>query len=198
MAEIASPRLELIARTAMRLIASRGLRGLTHRAVDQAAGLPPGSTSYHARTRARLIEVTLRRMADEEGRAEETVLMTADHDLDTLADLVADFMYTAIHRDRDRMLARYELALEATRRPELRPLYDRVGARFRALAQRVTSVLGSPDPERHARDLIAWADGVIFDFVAGPASARHPSRAELRRSAGDLLGALARHPAQPA
>ncbi|RCV53588.1 TetR family transcriptional regulator [Marinitenerispora sediminis] len=181
----------------MRLIASRGLRGLTHRAVDQAAGLPPGSTSYHARTRARLIEVTLRRMADEEGVLEESVLMTADHDLGTLADLVAEFTHTAIHRDRDRMLARYELALEATRRPELRPLYDRVGARFRALARTVARALGSPDPERHARDLIAWADGVIFDSVAGAASACPPSLAELRRSARDLLSAQAARSPRP-
>jgi hypothetical protein len=41
-----------------------GLRRLTHRAVDQAAGLPPGTTSNYARTRAALLTLTLTRIAE--------------------------------------------------------------------------------------------------------------------------------------
>jgi hypothetical protein len=41
----------LIADTAISTLARDGMRGLTHRAVDRAAGLPEGSASYHFRTR---------------------------------------------------------------------------------------------------------------------------------------------------
>ncbi len=39
-----APRHERIADAALNLLAERGMRGLTHRAVDEAAGLPQGST----------------------------------------------------------------------------------------------------------------------------------------------------------
>ncbi|MFC7648743.1 TetR/AcrR family transcriptional regulator [Streptosporangium lutulentum] len=59
-------RAELIAETAVTLLAERGMRGLTHRAVDEAAGLPPGSTSNLARTRSALLELTLARLTEVE------------------------------------------------------------------------------------------------------------------------------------
>lgn len=185
------PRTTLIARTAQGLIAERGLRGLTHRAVDEAAGLPPGSTSYHARTRARLIEITLESMADAEAAgyivpAREAAL----HDPEMLAELIAEFLYSAIKVDTARMVARFELALEATRRPELRRHYDRFGHRFRELAHSVVTALGSAAPERHARTLVSWADGTMFDSIAGAGAAVPPTKDELRASAAEILRSI--------
>ncbi|MFD6912618.1 TetR/AcrR family transcriptional regulator [Streptomyces virginiae] len=54
----------LIADTAIDLVAAAGLRGLTHRAVDGAAGLPAGSTSYYFRTRTALIGACYARLAE--------------------------------------------------------------------------------------------------------------------------------------
>lgn len=53
----------LIADTAIAVIAEDGIRGLTHRAVDKAAGLPTGSTSYYARSKAQLVGLTVERLA---------------------------------------------------------------------------------------------------------------------------------------
>src|SRR5689334_6718511 len=50
-----SPRMELLLSAALRVAAERGLRGLTHRAVDRAAGLPEGSCSAYLRTRKALV-----------------------------------------------------------------------------------------------------------------------------------------------
>ncbi|CAM5659075.1 hypothetical protein SAURM35S_09836 [Streptomyces aurantiogriseus] len=61
-------RADLVADTALALLAERGMRGLTHRAVDEAAGLPQGSTSNLARTRQALLELAVRRLADREAR----------------------------------------------------------------------------------------------------------------------------------
>jgi AcrR family transcriptional regulator len=52
-------RREAIAEAAVTVIAEQGIRGLTHRAVDEAAGLPAGSTSYYSRTRASLLEAVV-------------------------------------------------------------------------------------------------------------------------------------------
>ena len=49
---------------AITVLADHGARGLTHRAVDQAAGLPPGTTSNYARTREALLTLTLTRIAE--------------------------------------------------------------------------------------------------------------------------------------
>ncbi|MFJ3201189.1 TetR/AcrR family transcriptional regulator [Streptomyces sp. NPDC086989] len=54
----------LIADTAIALVAAAGLRGLTHRAVDGAARLPAGSTSYYFRTRTALIGACYQRLAE--------------------------------------------------------------------------------------------------------------------------------------
>ncbi|MBL0781565.1 TetR family transcriptional regulator, partial [Streptomyces albidoflavus] len=59
-------RADRIADAALALLAERGLRGLTHRAVDEAAGLPQGSTSNHARTRLALLRTVVRRQAERE------------------------------------------------------------------------------------------------------------------------------------
>src|SRR5690606_6609473 len=63
MAAPLSDRRDLIADTAIATVAAAGLRGLTHRAVDTAAGLPAGSTSYYFPTRSALISACYRRLA---------------------------------------------------------------------------------------------------------------------------------------
>ncbi len=181
----------------MGLIAARGLRGLTHRAVDEAAGLPPGSTSYHARTRARLVEIALQHLADTEIRETGPAIQnlpaaSRPEAIDMVAELSADFLHTAMVRDTEHTLARFELALEANRRPELRRTYNRIGSGLRETVTAVLRGLGSPAPERHARTMIAWMDGVLFDSLAGSGSADPPSRDELRVNAAAFLRALLR------
>lgn len=190
-------RADAVADTAITLLAERGLRGLTHRAVDEAAGLPPGSTSNLARTRAALLELTLSRLTDLEEQAFDGASDLfrrlggpAAHPEDGLSpeyDLpgqIAAMLHVQL-RDRRRTIARYELALEATRRPELRAIYDRAGRRFRDPAVALLAAAGSRDPVRHARQLVAYSEGIMFDAVAGAGA--EPSPAELREAIQDLL-----------
>lgn len=193
----ARPRAQLIADTALALLAERGMRGLTHRAVDEAAGLPPGSTSNHARTRAALLETAVRRLAEREVAAltpREMPDPTEADGLDSLADALALALHRSLTGQRELVLARYELALEAARRPELREVYDVTGRdRFRAPVIALMTAAGSPEPERHAMSLIAWCDGLMFSCVAGSYHAEVPGRTELRRGFRELLrGALGR------
>ncbi|RFU85355.1 TetR/AcrR family transcriptional regulator [Streptomyces triticagri] len=181
-------RAERIADAALDLLAERGMRGLTHRAVDAAAGLPEGSTSNQARTRLALLEAAVRRLAERESRIlVPQELPDAAHGIDAFADALALALHRSLDGHRPLVVARYELALEATRRPELRAYYDAAGRQFRELALALLREAGSPDPERHALQLIAWCDGMLFSCVAGTFHSATPPQAQLRAGCVEVL-----------
>jgi hypothetical protein len=158
------------------------MRGLTHRAVDRAAGLPVGSTSYYARTRAALLELTIARIV--------VLDQASPRPSASLAEFIAGYAFDAITAGRTRMLARYEFALEATRRPELRAAYDEGGLQIRRHAASVLAAAGSPHPERHARVVVDWMEGTIFGALAGTGSLAPPTLAELVASAREILAGI--------
>ncbi|RBM10918.1 TetR family transcriptional regulator [Prauserella sp. PE36] len=176
-----SPRLARIGDAAIELIAREGLRGLTHRGVDREAELPPGSTSYYARTRLALLELAIARMVElDDGHLARPV-----EGPDDAAEAIAAFLHHSVTDGRTRTLARYELALEATRRPELRAAYDRGGRHLREHAAAVLTKLGAVEPEAHVRTLVGWCEGIAFDALAGAGG--EPSREELAAGARSLL-----------
>ncbi|MFJ2033231.1 TetR/AcrR family transcriptional regulator [Streptosporangium sp. NPDC087985] len=186
-----SQRAELVAEAAITLLAERGMRGLTHRAVDEEAGLPPGSTSNLARTRLKLLELALERLTELEGAAFESALgVPGPITQDSLAEMTTRALWAQLTTDRRRTVARYELALEATRRPELRRVYDEAGARFRDPAVQILAAVGSPDPVRHGRQMVAFGEGVMFDAIAGAGT--EPTLDDLRLGVRELLRGMLR------
>ncbi|CNF36896.1 Putative transcriptional regulator%2C TetR family [Mycobacterium tuberculosis] len=183
-----------LADAAITTLAEAGMRGLTHRAVDKAAGLPEGSCSYYFRTRQALLQATVDRL-EEVDTAELTArpaLSGADvpgHE--EVAEAAARLVEHWTTAGRERMLARYELALEATRRPELRTVFVAAGARSRALAKAMLTAIGAPDPARQAPLLVAYIDGLIFDHLAGAGSLAL-THTELRAAFLRLLHAFSR------
>ncbi|MEV7870851.1 TetR family transcriptional regulator [Streptomyces sp. NPDC088124] len=181
-------RAELIADAALALLVERGMRGLTHRAVDERAGLPQGSTSNHARTRQALLEAAVRRHAEREMR-----VLTPDEMPAALGgaagpvDALALALHRYLTRHPDLLIARYELALEATRRPELRAFYDATGSQFREPLIAMMRAAGSAEPERHALSLVAWCEGLMFSCAAGSYHSAVPTLDELRRGFAELL-----------
>ncbi len=181
------------------------MRGLTHRAVDERAGLPQGSTSNHARTRQALLETAVRRQVQLESQvltpdelpgaagpgaaegAREGAHEGAPIGTDTLVDALSLALHRYLTDHRALLVSRYELALEATRRPELRSFFDAAGAVFHGPLVAMTAAAGSPEPERHALSLIAWCEGLMFSCAAGSFHASVPSRAELRTGFDELL-----------
>jgi hypothetical protein len=178
-----------VADAAIAVLADHGGRGLTHRAVDQAAGLPPGTTSNYARTREALLTLTLARIAELDLAGGAAGVAGSG-----LADGVAQMVHQWIIEPgrRQRYLARLELAFEATRRPELRAAYDEMGRGFRAEAARLLAVAGSAHPERDAWTLIAWVEGTAFYALAGAGGTAVPSLAELRAQVTSLLASFVR------
>jgi len=186
-----------IADAAIGTLARDGMRGLTHRAVDRAAGLPEGSASYYFRTRQALLRATVERLAELDiadmpappGHADTPV--PPGQDLDAFADAAAGLVEHWLTAGRERQLARYELALEATRRPELREALVASGARIRAVVAGQFAAAGIREPRSRAADFAAFLDGLLFDQIAG-AGARELTRADLRAAIGTLLAAVAR------
>jgi len=182
-----SVRARQVGDAAITVLAHDGARGLTHRAVDQAAGLPPGTTSNYARTRAALLTLTLVRIAE---------LDAADGAAGWSGSGLADGLAHMLHRmitdteARPRVLARFELAFEATRRPELRAAYDEMGLRFRAEAARLLAAAGSAEPDRDAWTLIAWMEGTAFYALAGAGGTAAPPLAALRAQVAGLLASM--------
>ncbi|MEU4269608.1 TetR/AcrR family transcriptional regulator [Streptomyces sp. NPDC026092] len=179
----------LIGDAALALLVERGMRGLTHRAVDERAGLPHGSTSNHARTRQALLETAVRRQVEL-----ESAVLTLDElpGPDAGPDALVDALSLALHRyladHRALLVSRYELALEATRRPELRAFFDAAGsANFHGPLIAMMAAAGSAAPARHALSLIAWCEGLLFSCAAGSFHSALPTRAELRTGFQELL-----------
>ena len=107
----------------------------------------------------------------------------------TVDDLVAVCVATVgrwLADDRERLLARWELALESTRRPELEAALRAAGARVRERVAATLQGLGIAEPVRRADDLVACLDGLAFDQIAG---AGRPPRdtAGLRASITDVV-----------
>jgi DNA-binding transcriptional regulator YbjK len=188
----------LIADAAISTLARDGMRGLTHRAVDRAAGLPEGSASYYFRTRQALLQATVERLAE---LTSTDMLNSAaifdstasparsGHDLDDLAGVAAALVETWLTTGRERQLARYELSLEATRRPELRQTLMTTGAAIRVVVADLFAAAGVREPHQRAADFAAFIDGLLFDQIAG-AGSRQLTRADLRATMTTLLAAV--------
>jgi DNA-binding transcriptional regulator YbjK len=174
-------RIAALADAAIGLLAEEGARGLTHRAVDARAGMPPGTTSGYLRTRKALIEAVVDRLAELDG---EPVPPAGAGDLDALAAGIAAMLDHQLGEGRTRSLARYACLLEATHQPELR-----TGAASRAGARALLEAAGAPDAQRRADHLVAFLDGLLFDRLvgAGALTAPPPGTAE---SLADLTQAV--------
>ncbi|KUN40492.1 TetR family transcriptional regulator [Streptomyces longwoodensis] len=169
-------RRELIADTAIDTVATAGLRGLTHRAVDAAAGLPAGSTSYYFRTRSALIGACYLRLAEVTvADVDRWEARYGSPDPDSAAEALAALLHHWLTADRNRQLARFELSLEAARRPELRADLHTAGLAARARAAALLESLGAPHPTSAADLLVAWTDGLLYDRLAGATAATRPA-----------------------
>jgi DNA-binding transcriptional regulator YbjK len=154
---------------ALGVLAEQGMRGLTHRAVDAAAGLPQGSTSYYFRSRSALVAGCVARLLDLDLRVELPAVAGAPPDVDAVAGALAAVGVAMAVGQRHRTLARYELTLAAVRDPELRAELVRGGDTIRRLGAATLGALGAEDPAAAADELAAVLDGLVFTaLVRGP------------------------------
>ncbi len=146
---------------ALQVLAEQGMRGLTHRAVDAAADIPAGSTSYYFRSRSALVAGCVTRLLELDLQVELPAVRTAI-DVAGLASVLADVGVAMATTGRHRTLARYELSLTAVRDPELRAKLVSGGDTIRRLGATSLRALGATEPAIAAAELAAALDGLVF------------------------------------
>ncbi|MGV0759005.1 TetR family transcriptional regulator [Tistrella mobilis] len=154
------------------LLGTRGLEGVTHRAVDEAAGLPQGSCSYYFPKKTALLIAAAEHLAALlEKDCDDLQLGFADiaarDGMDAAVAYVARELVTYADTERTLFLARMELTMAAARRPELADLGTQLtSAARRPIAFFLTLIAdGRPDvPVETAAGLI---DGITLMYATG-------------------------------
>ncbi|GIH29225.1 TetR family transcriptional regulator [Acrocarpospora phusangensis] len=154
---------------AIELLASSGVHGLTHRAVEKESGLPPGTASNYFRSREALLVAAAERIVE---------LHLADMDRAAgqhraaasvrLADLLTESLLAAATTFRTRYLAIFELQLEAARRPALASALMGLQESSTRFTAGHHDELGLAIPRENIPALIALYGGALFTLVTAP------------------------------
>ena len=171
------------------MAADEGLRGLTHRAVDRRAGVPEGSCSAYFRTRKALQAALTEYVA---GALGADVASLADDLEDSLGtdDRAVELAMRLFLRwldERELLMAKLEVSLEASREPELAGLLAEWRARLVELVDRIMVARGLEQGTDRAETLVASLDGILFAALLKPPADR---QAFLSRSLSLLMAAL--------
>jgi DNA-binding transcriptional regulator YbjK len=174
---------------AIEVLGTAGVRGLTHRAVDAAAGIPAGSTSNYFRSRDALIDGVVGRL-EELDRADWEAMagQLRPADLGELAAALVRTVMVATGPARVRTTARYALFLEAATRPEIRAPLARSHQAIAEWGGEWMRRLGSADPEARSRLLLDYLDGVILHQIAFPERDLDPAQGIWAVLGADLRG----------
>ncbi|MFD0555867.1 TetR family transcriptional regulator [Stackebrandtia endophytica] len=162
-----SNRRSRIARAGIRILASRGVRALTHRAIDEDLDLPPGSTSYYARTRRDLINLIVQRLSTQ--ALEELAAHTFPDRLtvDEAVTMAMTTLDTTAQRSEEHT-ARLLLLLECRNDTEIRAALTTFPTVNAALVEGTRSILerlGIDEPHRHAPDLLGLVDAMLMQRI---------------------------------
>ncbi|MEU2672990.1 TetR family transcriptional regulator C-terminal domain-containing protein [Streptomyces sp. NPDC007164] len=159
-----------LADAAIHVLAEEGMRGLTHRAVDRAAALPPGTTSAYFRTRQALLTALVRRLvaldqAELQAAGEQAQVPRAAAEL---TEGLAGFVERRLTGEgRQRSLARYACAVESVRHPELREILVPRQNAARDAVRAFLRAEGVADADGRTLTLLACVDGLVFDRLVG-------------------------------
>ncbi len=162
MATIAPPNTrERILRATVELIASEGISAVTNRRVATAAGVALGSLTYHFSSQVDLLRESLllfigEEVTRQEGFAED---LRRQH-------LSAEQVTAEVERiveesgSRTLLLAEVELYLQAARDPALQDASRRCFEAYERVSVIALESLNVPEPERHARSVVALMYGL--------------------------------------
>lgn len=160
----------VLADAAIGVLADAGIRGLTHRAVDRATGLPPGTTSAYYRTRQALLTALVRRLVALDQAELQAIgdQVPVPRNAEELVAGIAAFVEQRLTGEgRRRSLARYACAIESVHHAELREI---LVPRRNAARQAVHDFLaaqGVADAEGRTVTLLTCVDGLVFDRLVG-------------------------------
>ncbi|MFD1152523.1 TetR/AcrR family transcriptional regulator, partial [Saccharothrix hoggarensis] len=166
-------RRDLLCDCAISVLAAEGGRGLTHRAVDRAAGVPEGTTKNYFPTRDALLRAAAARMTASHAAAVRRLRETTPPDVSPaeVARLYPALLRRAVADDATQLLAMVELYLEAVRRPGVREALGRMAVSNAEAGAGLHAAAGLPSTTRDAGLPDAYFLGVALSLVALPPEA---------------------------
>ena len=164
---------------AIDILADDGIGGVTHRQIDERTGLPGGTTSNYFRSRLALVEATAGRVAELHWQ-HVTVLRSAITPLgrDGVAALMTRMVTDPDRQARRRQVARFELFLEGTRRPELVPYLNEMQSAALQSAAVILESAGLQPTTAQVGEISRLLNGLAFSnitFTADQPGAENPA-----------------------
>ncbi|MFG2295792.1 TetR/AcrR family transcriptional regulator [Streptomyces sp. NPDC048603] len=184
-------RRDLLRDAAIAVLAEAGGRGLTHRAVDAAAGVPLGTAKNYFPTRDALLRAVAGRCLEQYRERAAAMAGPGPADRAGLAALLSGLLRDVAGPGRPRVLAYLELQTEATRRPWLAELLDVIGAGDFAAHRALLAASGLPSDAATVRALTLALHGALPHLLAGtPAALAAAGLDDLNTFTRDLLNTI--------
>jgi DNA-binding transcriptional regulator YbjK len=155
---------EMVLTAAIDLLATQGLRALTHARVDERAGVPRGSTSNYFRTRAAMVEGVTDWIVDQERRPVSAAF--APRTAEELIDAMCALLEVTTGQNRHLTAARLVLFVEASHNAVLREALSRGRASLTEGIVTAFAELGARDPLGAAEAIAACFEGLILHRIA--------------------------------
>ncbi|MEW1809837.1 TetR family transcriptional regulator [Pseudarthrobacter phenanthrenivorans] len=153
---------EALLRAVVDVVAQKGLRGMTYRAVAEAAGVNNSLVAHHFGSRDALIAAALQ-WASEQSIAASRLREAAGQE-----GSFTEALLGLLLEDPGLQAFQYEMILEARRRPELAgPVAQLYENYVSALAEGLEAFGLQGDVRVVARSLFAALDGLVLQYLAG-------------------------------
>lgn len=161
---------------ALDLVAERGLQALTHRGVEDRAGVTHGTTTYYFRTRDALIEALFAHLCDRQvvwvtDLFTRLAAAAASGTAGALRDTFSRQALDSLLAERTLTLARFEMYLHAARTPHLQPALGAARQRHADLQAELFAGLGAPDPQLAAHRYLSAVEGMLVYQLSVPEDA---------------------------
>ncbi|RNI22148.1 TetR/AcrR family transcriptional regulator [Flexivirga caeni] len=176
-------RQELLLRSAIAVVGESGMRGLTHRAVDRAAGMPEGTCSVYYRTRLALLTalgsfVAAALHADVRALGAELPSPTDDAGVDRAVSATTQMLLRWSEHP-DLIVTMSELVLEAARTPSLSEPIIAWRSDLIEVVDGIVCRTEQPGARLRAEAIVAALDGVVLSALLATSKSDRP--AYLRR-----------------
>jgi DNA-binding transcriptional regulator YbjK len=154
---------------AIQVLGERGVRALTHRAVDGEAGVAVGSTANYFPTREALFEAIVERVsAAERAHFDEVAAQVCPTTACELARALARVARDATGVHRALTLSRYAILVEAGHNARIRPQLAETGSRVNAWFANWLRLIGSRDPDHDVHVVGNYITGLMLHQLAIP------------------------------
>jgi AcrR family transcriptional regulator len=161
---------------AIRVLGERGVRALTHRAVDSEAGVAAGSTANYFPTREALLEAIVDQVsATERDHFDEVAATVCPTTPAELGAVIAGFARDGTGVHRALALSRYAILVEAGNNAKIRRQLAETGSRVNAWFGNWLRLIGSRDPDHDLHVLGNYITGLMLHQLAIPDSGFDPA-----------------------